>query len=283
MAYRLLALDLDGTVLGESLKPTSAVREAIRVVQTQTEVRVVIATGRMFRSALPIARDLGLAEPLIAYQGALAQDVQTPYERYYHSPIPLGLARQILAFAQTERLAVNLYVDDVLYTNPENAYAAQYEAISGITPVVCDQLEERLVAPPSKMMIIEADRMPEIRRQLASRFEGRLDICLSRPSFCEIVNRDVSKWTALRCLADRWGIATEDIMAIGDQENDRSMIEQAGWGVAMGNAPETVKACANAVTRSVDEDGVAAAIERWLLPQAAGNTQQAPQATVLTR
>lgn len=267
MRPQLLAMDLDGTVLGESLVASPAVRAALNRVLAHPDMRVVIATGRMFRSALPIARALGIREPLIAYQGALAKAVDASGHCFYDAPIPLALAREVLAFAQAERLAVNLYVDDVLYTTPDNAYAAQYAAISGITPVVCDCLHERLVAPPSKMMIINADRMATIRPTLETLFAGRLAMCLSRPSFCEIVYRHVCKWTALRALADRWGIAPEAIMTIGDQENDRSMLESAGFGVAMGNAPEAIQACANAVTSSVEEDGVAVAIERWLLPR----------------
>lgn len=88
---------------------------------------------------------------------------------------------------------------------------------------------------------------------------------MSRSHFCEIVHHNVSKWNALSFLLDRYGFTPDQVMAIGDQENDLSMITQAGLGIAMGNAPDHVKEQARWVTRSVDDDGLAHAVNTWIL------------------
>ncbi|MBX2860246.1 MAG: HAD hydrolase family protein, partial [Vampirovibrio sp.] len=100
---------------------------------------------------------------------------------------------------------------------------------------------------------------------LQQQFGPRVNYCRSRTNFCEVIDQASSKWNAIKVLADGWGIQTEEIMAVGDQENDVSMLQSAGIGVAMGNAPDHVKAVANYVTDSIHEQGAANAIEKFVL------------------
>jgi Cof subfamily protein (haloacid dehalogenase superfamily) len=112
-------------------------------------------------------------------------------------------------------------------------------------------------------MIID-DRADEIVARLKTHFSQDVSICKSRTNFCEIVHTAVSKWNAIQHLMSLWNIQASEVMAIGDHENDLSMITAAGVGVAMGNAPDNVKALANYVTDPVGEDGAANAIEKFV-------------------
>lgn len=265
---KLVALDLDGTVVSEGLTISDRVLRVLRHLVTQTDVRVVIATGRMFFSALPFARLIGTPEPVVAYQGAMIRESADGHAIRFHQPIARDLAHEVLAMLVAERYDVNLYLDDDLWTHPNNQFASVYMKTSGITPRYHDDLLSCLTTAPTKLMVIDDHRLDTLLDYLKHHYMGRLSFCRSRSNFCEIIDVSASKWNALKSLADGWGIRPEEIMAIGDQGNDLSMITQAGIGVAMGNAPDEIKAQANYVAPSVGEDGVAEAIERFVLGHA---------------
>lgn len=271
LPIQLLALDLDGTIVNEQLHISDRVKACLEDLDKRG-VKVVIATGRMFLSTIAFANQLGLRNPVISYQGAVIRDLSTPqdtpaaYPVLYRQTIDQAVAKQVLAFVAENNLHANLYVEDTLYTTQYNPYSAYYQSIAGVTPQPVDSLEAALAAPPYKIMIID-QQAPEIVRTLMAQFPGQLSVCLSRPDFCEVVHADVSKWQAISWLMDRWNIPQSAVMAVGDHENDMSMIAGAGIGVAMGNAPDNVKALARFVTGTVDEDGVVQAVEHVLAGQ----------------
>jgi Cof subfamily protein (haloacid dehalogenase superfamily) len=274
MAIELLALDLDGTLVNQALQLSPRTCAAIAAVQSQTNVRVMVATGRMFPSALPFVQQLGLTTPVVVYQGAMTRawpsaeangDLRA-YPLLDHRPIPLGLAQDVLAFLDQHGYHTNVYIHDVLYIRPSNPFAETYKQVSGVAPTVVDDLPGHLTAPPSKLMVITPDgAMPALIDGLRQRYGTRLNVCASRHNFCELIDTTASKWAAIWQLAQTWGIPADNIMAIGDQDNDRSMLEAAGLGVAMGNAPAFIQALANVVTDTIDNDGAAQAIERYIL------------------
>ncbi|HEY9744812.1 MAG TPA: Cof-type HAD-IIB family hydrolase [Oculatellaceae cyanobacterium] len=262
---KLVALDLDGTIVNEHLKISSRVLSTLKHLITQTDVRVVIATGRMFPSALPFAREIGIREPIITYQGAMIRDLGDGHALRFHSPIQLGLAREIMQSLVAENYHVNLYMHDRIWTRPNSRYTDFYTKTSGVEPIFHDDLLDCLTTDPTKIMVIDDDRVDLLLQDLSRNYTGKLTFCRSRSNFCEIIDVAASKWNALKALADEWGIRPEEIMAIGDQGNDLSMITQAGVGVAMGNAPDDVKCCADYVAPPIDQDGAAEAIERFVL------------------
>jgi Cof subfamily protein (haloacid dehalogenase superfamily) len=262
---KLVALDLDGTIVNEHLQIAPRVRKLLNHLVTQTDVRVVIATGRMFLSALPFARHIGVVEPLVTYQGAMIRNLDDGHTMRFHAPIPLTLAHEVMSMLVEDRYDINLYMNDELWTSPRNRFANSYAKTSGIEPLLHENLLECMTHAPTKLMVIDDDRIDTLLGYLNERFLGRLSFCRSRSNFCEIIDISASKWNALKSLADEWGIAPEEILAIGDQGNDLSMIRHAGIGVAMGNAPDEVKQFANYVTKTVEEDGAAEAIERFVL------------------
>jgi Cof subfamily protein (haloacid dehalogenase superfamily) len=269
MSIKLIALDLDGTIVNEHLEISPKTVETIQTVLRDTDVRVVIATGRMYSSSLSFANTLGIQDPIVAYQGALIRHHATHRDIIEHTTIPLDLARPVLQKLMDEEYHVNLYhcndEIDKLFTNSTNIHATYYSKISGVVPTVQDCLMDALTCEPTKFLVIDDHRIDTLLAQLQEEYDGQLSVCKSRPNFCEIINVSASKWNALMTLAGQWGITAEEIMAIGDHGNDYSMISQAGLGVAMGNAPSEIQSVAKYVTAPIAEDGVAQAIEKFVL------------------
>lgn len=262
---KLVALDLDGTIVNEDLRISDRTLKLLRHLLTHTDIRVVIATGRMFFSALPFARDIGITDPLVTYQGAMVRDVTDGHALRFHQPIPLAIAKEVMELLEEDRYHTNLYIGDDLFTREHPDYSSFYARTSGITPQYTEDLLGALTEAPTKIMVIDNDRIDTLLTTLSARFPGRLSVCKSRSNFCEVIDVTASKWNALKSLANEWDIAPEEIMAIGDQGNDISMITHAGIGVAMGQAPDEIKQLANYVTGTIHQDGAADAIERFAL------------------
>ncbi|WP_373530961.1 Cof-type HAD-IIB family hydrolase [Vampirovibrio sp.] len=262
---KLVALDLDGTIVNDQLKISPKVLKVLSHLIANTEVRVVIATGRMFLSALPFAREIGIVEPMVTYQGAMVREITEGHALRFHAPIAMPLAQEVMTSLVEEKYHINLYMDDQLWTHPSNHHASYYRRASGVEPIFHDDLLGCMIQPPTKIMVIDDERLDTLLAYLLGHFAGRLSFCRSRSNFCEIIDVSASKWNALKALAEEWGIQPDEILAIGDQGNDLSMIEHAGVGVAMGNAPDYVKEKANFVTTTIHQDGAAEAIEKFVL------------------
>lgn len=265
MTIKLVALDLDGTLVNDALEVSQRTMDVLTHLIHETSVRVVIATGRMYPSAIPFAQRLGIREPIIAYQGALIRDHTANHQTLHHAPISLSVARRLIALLREETFHTNLYVNDQLFTNSTQEYADYYAKISGVRPTVIGSLADALTAPPTKLMVIDETRIDGLLNTLRDAFPQELSVCKSRHNFCEMIDMSASKWNAIQVLAKQWGIADAEIMAIGDHGNDYSMISQAGLGVAMGNAPTELQQVATYVTGSIHEDGAADAIERFVI------------------
>lgn len=264
MTIKLLALDLDGTVVRHDLTISDKVMSAIQRAMTQG-VKVVVATGRMHQSALPFVQALGTPEPVISYQGGMIRHHHDSAETMFHKAIDKTIAQQVIDFLRAEKVNTNLYVNDVLYVDPSNTFAEEYSRLAGVTPTMVDDITAHLDDNPTKLVAINDERIEVLAEELNRLFGHSLGVCLSRKNFCEMINPQTSKWHAVNYLAKQYGFFPDEIMAIGDQENDLPMIKHAGIGVAMGEAPAHVKAIANVVTASVGNDGVYSAIQRFVL------------------
>ncbi len=267
MKYKLLALDLDDTLLNEQSKISSRNITAIRKV-VEKGVLVTIATGRMYRSTLPYARELEVDLPLITYHGALIKKAGNK-EVLRHSTVPFDPALEILELGEEKDFHLNLYFNDRLYAGEENESTRYYQTIASVPVETVGSLSQFLLKEkiePTKLTIINKDgRLEEIQQMLQDRYSSRLIILQSRPYFLEITHREATKGQALDYLAKRKGILAEEIVAIGDSYNDIDMLQFAGMGVAMANAPEDVKNAADVITRTNTEDGVAVFLEEHLL------------------
>ncbi|HWR30484.1 MAG TPA: Cof-type HAD-IIB family hydrolase [Negativicutes bacterium] len=264
MTIKLVAIDMDDTLLDNSQQVTERTRQAIRRAM-DAGVAVAIATGRMFRSALPFAQELGIQLPLITYNGAMIRELDSG-KTLFHRPIEKELAQELADLFRQRGWYLQKYVDDRLYVAEldENAkFYADYARVEAIP--LGDEFFQMAEAPTKMLSMGDTDELNEIRTEVAARYGDRLYLASSKKRYLEMVDVRVNKGEALAFLAERLGIAQNEIMAIGDSMNDVDMIAYAGCGVAMGNANATVRAAADFITATNSEDGVAAAIEKFAL------------------
>lgn len=268
---RLLALDIDGTIAGKSNDIREPVLEAIRAAQKQG-VQVAIVTGRMFRSALRFHQQVGSTLPLIAYQGAWVQKPGSK-EPDRHWSVPREQVLSLLDYFERpdlrSLLSVHFYINDELYVREITPETAAYAERSGIQPIAVGDLRCTLSTEPTKVLALsdDIDLIDQLLGSLQAQYTpAELYLTKSVATFFEATNPAVNKGAAVRYLAEEvLGLKANNVMAIGDNFNDVEMIEYAGIGVAMGNAPEAVQAIAQWVAPSVEIDGAAAAIEEFVL------------------
>ncbi len=266
MNYKLLAFDLDDTLLDRNNKISDKNVETLRKAAAAGLI-ITIATGRMFQSALPYARQLGINVPLITYHGGLIKKAADG-EVIWHRPVPLEAAIQVAEYAREHGYHLNLFIDDYFCIPEENEYTRAYQTLSGVEFKIIGNAAEYLrkdKTPPTKMNIVSFAGTPQIMQEMAAEFAGVVHITMARPEFLEITNLEATKGRALRHLAEEAGIKREEVAAIGDSLNDIDMLEYAGTGVAVANARDEVKKVAQVITLSNLEDGVAYFIEKYVL------------------
>jgi len=263
LGIRFLACDMDGTLFRSDLKISRRVQDAIAAAQ-RAGVTVALATGRMPAAAKPFVELLDLTGPQIYYNGALVQT--TAGEKLYNLPVETPVAQSVVRFSRNEKMHVNAYVGDTIYVERLSAEAEFTRELNRVNPVVVPDLEEFLVQAPTKLVIV---RLPTVEDGLIPRlraeFSGQLTVSSSVPQYCEMINPKVDKGQALMAVAERLGIPMTAVGAIGDGDNDLTLLQAAGVAFAMGNATSRVKSVADHVVGSVEEDGVAEAIERYVL------------------
>ncbi len=267
LKYKLLALDLDGTFLNEEHKISARNAAAIRLAVEQGIV-VAIATGRMFRSALPYARQLQIDLPLITYHGALIKKAGGEVLR--HSPLSNARALEILRLGVEEGFHFNAYLDDSLYASKENEFTRYYQQIASVPLTIVGNLSAFLMdnkRDPTKLTIInmEPQRLQRLQETLREKYGQGLYILQPRAHFLEVTTEEGSKGQALHFLGEREGIAPQEMVAMGDSYNDIDMLKFAGLGVAMANAPQEVRDAADLIAPPNTEDGVALFVEKHLL------------------
>ncbi|WP_422661876.1 Cof-type HAD-IIB family hydrolase [Pannus brasiliensis] len=271
MDIRLIVVDVDGTIAGVSNEVNEPVIRAIEAVQAKG-IPVAIATGRMYRSACRFHRAINSSLPLIAYNGAWIQEPDSG-KIHRHIPIAEEFAVDLLDYLEQPEwraeLSINFYVDDTLYVRELNVETEIYRQRSGITPVAIGDL--RTLAPRGTTKILAMGEDPTIIERLwmdlQLRYrEGGLYFTQSTKTFFEVTHRDATKGSATKFLAEEFlGLNAGNVLAIGDNFNDVTMLTYAGFGVAMGDAPPEVKEIADWVAPSVEADGVAAVLERFVL------------------
>lgn len=267
---QLLVLDIDGTIAGKSNEIREPVKQAIRRAMSKG-IQVAIATGRMYCSALRFHQEIGSTLPLLAYQGAWIQDPATE-KIYQHLPLSSTMAEQLLDYFETEPLrsllSVHFYINDQLYVRDITPETKLYAQRVGIVPMAVGDLRRVLTEQPTKVLALCEDTaiidqlLGNLRQQYTP---AELYLTKSVATFFEATNPGANKGTGVRYLAESiLGLAAHNVMTIGDNFNDLEMLEYAGLGVAMGNAPAEVQASANWVAPSVEEDGAAVAIEAFI-------------------
>lgn len=268
---KLLVLDIDGTITGHSNNLSVTVKEVISKVQ-EKGIKVAIATGRMYCSALRFHQEIGSTLPLIAYQGAWIQDPSN-HKIHRHLPVSREITQQLLEYFEQpdlrSLLSVHFYINDQLYVREITQETDNYQQRCGVTAIPVGDLRQLLDHEPTKILALseDANLTQQLLADLRLRYKPTdLYMTTSVPTFLEAANTHVNKGNAVRYLAEEMlGLESHHVMTIGDNFNDLEMLDYAGISVAMGDAPAQVQAMANWVAPSVELDGAAVAIEKFLL------------------
>jgi len=288
--FKLIALDIDGTLITDHYTITPRTRKALKAAM-ESGLMVTIATGRFYQSAGHIARSIGINAPLVCNDGALIRDVYTGKTSFF-KPLPMELAHGILEIASRyKRFKVQIYMKDYKifagrdYRRTQLGrffrFSRRYSAVGCynylrdfvLVPVknagdltgAVRMMEE----PPAKIVVYtETEGLDVFKKEITERFGQKIFLTTAIKNAVDILNGEVSKARGLEVLAGSLGIKREQIIAVGDNINDMPMLEYAGLGVAMGNAQDVVKSRADYVTASNDKDGIALFIEKLLQKQA---------------
>lgn len=272
-SFRLLAIDLDGTLLDDKFRVSARTREAVRLAAA-AGVRVVLATGRPFLSARPYAVALGLDLPLICYNGALVQEALSR-RRWLFRPLPAEVAVEVAAFLESEGHYVKVYLDEMMFVaeaTPDTEwfsrhYGVPYRCVGRLSAFLRRVAAEGREPPPMLVGFVGEDAAGRaLVGRLRDRWAGRAECYRPSPWAVDVVAAGASKGAALAHLASLWGVGPGETMAVGNAGNDVEMMRWAGLGVAVANATEEARAAAAAVVADNNHDGVAEAIERFVLP-----------------
>jgi Cof subfamily protein (haloacid dehalogenase superfamily) len=262
---KLVALDLDGTLVGEDLVVRPRVREAIRAAQ-QRGIAVTIVTGRMFAAAKPFAQLLNVEGPIVCYQGAAIFDAVSG-ATLRETTVRQDVTREVLAWAHEHGVHAQCYADDKLYVEQINRFSKRYTDIARVEAHLVPSLREAFANRPTIKIVVvdDPERADLVNVALRERLGDRAYITRSHKEFVEVVDPHVNKGEALGFVAQRYGVALDETLAVGDAWNDVPLLDAAAVGVAMGSGPPELLARADHVVADVANDGVAEAIERYVL------------------
>lgn len=276
MKLRLAALDLDGTLLDPYGKLTPSVCEAVRALAAR--VRVVLCTGRRFRTALPCARELGLDEgAIVVNNGVVVKDLATG-ETLQHEYLPEPVFAEViehvrghgspLVYLDAYHQGTDIVTEALERTHPfQREYLDDNGEFSRVLPDVIGRGGQGVIMVST---MADAESLEELRARATARFGERVftHSILNknyRGNILEFLSPRAGKWPALERLARSWGVPPEAIAAVGDDANDAELIRQAGFGIAMGNAVAAARDGADLVVSSNAEGGAVEAVEKILL------------------
>lgn len=261
--YRLLCLDIDGTLLNSKHQITKQVKTTIQRAAINGCL-VVLVSARMPKGIRFLQNELEVKAPIICYSGALIIDESSTDT--YQRIISIENVTAIWKAAKKENMHLSLYKDDTWYIENLDEWALQESAITQIKPQVIDyetlllKWKTEATGPNKLLCMANAEQIDQFIPLIQT---GDLTIYRSKPTYLEIGSPRASKTAAIKHIAQRFDIPTSSIMCIGDNYNDIDMLKFAGLGIAMGNAPNDVKKQAKKVTSTNDEDGVALAIQKY--------------------
>jgi Cof subfamily protein (haloacid dehalogenase superfamily) len=264
MAYRLMAVDIDGTLLDNNGTLTENTKNTIRR-GVDNGLIFTIATGRPIQGVEYLNKMLELDVPFITYNGAMVV-MGTSKKIIYEQKLSSTDTRSIIELGEKYGVTVMVWKNNGLYVRKLDERVHQYKKISGVEPVVIESMDELVEGGATKALWYdEAEKIEKYQQQVGSFLSVSINYHTSRPYFLEFVDKYASKAIAMEKLGEHFGISHSEMIAVGDGYNDLSMIEYAGLGVAMENAPDAIKEKADFITLSNEEDGVAHVINKFVL------------------
>ncbi|HEX7471666.1 MAG TPA: Cof-type HAD-IIB family hydrolase [Candidatus Limnocylindrales bacterium] len=266
---RLVALDLDGTLIEDDGPIRERTRRAVAAT-VALGVPVIIATGRMPTSVRPFVEALGLRTPIIGYQGGLVREVPAEGRRLgrmlFHRAMAADVARAAIEWCDANGFRPHINHLERFIVGIDDPNVEDYSKFLGARAEIVPDVARWVRHPVTKVIAVaEAGRPEAFLEGVRELFAGRAEVTVSHPQFIEFLAPGVSKGRAVRWFARRSGVAMDQVLAIGDQHNDTSMLAVAGHGVAMPSAPEDVRAAARYVAPPVEDEGAAQMLEELVL------------------
>jgi Cof subfamily protein (haloacid dehalogenase superfamily) len=267
--FKVVAFDLDGTVLKRNLRITPRTRAALEALR-ERGMRLVVATGRRFEGAREHAGRLGFADddPLICYGGSMVRRMNGS-ETLLHRTLSEDLSIEVLEWAAERDLHARVFVDGHIITSPDTPAAVEHlrrnaEPDVSVVDSPADWLRNDGERPTKLVIVDHPDNIRGWLDEAQTAFAGRLFVTRSLPHYVEVGGLEGTKSKALGFLCERWGIEPGRVLAFGDADNDIDMLRFAGHGVAVGGMTGEVREAADEVVPDVDEDGVARCVEKLL-------------------
>lgn len=267
MSYKVIVLDIDGTLVNSQKEITKKTFDVLTKVQDDGKV-VVIASGRPPQGVMPYAKKLGFDKRngyILSYNGGRITQVESG-ETIYNKCFPNEYLPEICEIIKDYRVTINTYENDTIVTSGNiNKYSSVEADIIGLETNFVDDFASYVNFDINKCLLSgEPEDILKLEELLKKKYEGKLGVYRSEEFFLELVPLGVDKAQSIDYLLRSLGCTKEDCIACGDGYNDLTMIKYAGLGVAMGNANDDIKAAADFVTLTNDDDGVAYAIEKFV-------------------
>jgi hypothetical protein len=264
---KLVAVDLDGTLLNSQKQITPESVEVLREVRRERKVSIVLSTARPPRSSMPFYRQLGLNDPMINYNGALLWQPSSG-RVIFHQPIPYGVARGLVRWAK-ERFPGKVYlsanIGDKWYTDFRDQ-SRNFEAVKADMPDLIAPYQKWLTQGPTKLMLLgDPAALDEVEQAIKADLAEQIRPYRANKKMLQIMHKAASKRDALKRLTDAAGLGPQNVIAIGDNVNDAGMIHWAGVGVSVANGHVICLQVADHVTDHCDDDGVAHILRRIVL------------------
>lgn len=269
MEYKLLVLDVDGTLVNNKKELSPQTLTTLLKIQ-HTGVRLVLASGRSPHGLSHLVDKLEMKKwggYLLPYNGAQIIDTAT-HEVLFEKRIDPAMFPYLEKKAQKNGFAIFTYhQNQLITTHPENNHILEEAALNNMEVVAVDNLSEAVDFSPCKCVLVsdDEDALVSLKELWRKRLAGVLNVYRSESFFLEVAPKFIDKGNTLGVLIEKLGITTEEVMAIGDGRRDFAMLQLAGLGVAMGNAQDSIKACADYITESNENDGVALAVQKFII------------------
>ncbi|WP_227394693.1 Cof-type HAD-IIB family hydrolase [Jeotgalibacillus aurantiacus] len=267
MTYKMIVLDMDDTLLQDDHTISDRTKQALLQAQKQG-VKVVLASGRPTYAMWDTARELELADYgsyILSFNGANIYNAKTK-ELLFKSTLSPETVHRLYDLSKRENVGIQTYVGDAIVTEQDNPYTQIEADITGLPVEIVEDFKAAVQEPVVKVLMLEEGPfLAEVEKTLKKELEGELAVYRSKPYFLEFTEDGVTKGSSLSQLIEKLGIKREEVIACGDSYNDLEMIKFAGLGVAMGNAPEDIRAAADFVTESNMNHGVAHVVEKFIL------------------
>ncbi len=263
LKYRLIAIDLDGTLINQEGTILPSSKKAIQHT-IDSGMKVTLATGRMYQPSSRFAQELGLSTPVICHRGALIREPGSK-NILWHKPLSIPTAQQVIEQVRQIDVHLYVYIDDEIYVEKITERALWYAQRNGVELNHVEDLVAFLERQPTEIAAWgEPAEIDRLAARLDTDFGPSLLVTKTSPTFCEIGHPASSKGNALKYLAKVLGIKQSQTVAIGNGPNDISMLKWAGLGIAIGTAPEEVTAAADWVVDTEAEDNFAQAVDKLL-------------------